>query len=205
MTTTVDEFETILKSVQAWQTGHFLLSSGMHSNEYIQCQKLLQYPRHGIAFAEAMVQRMLAGGIKPSAVVGPALGAVHWEAFVALALDRALLAEPVRGIFAERPDGTNFEIRRGVELKPGEKVFVVEDVTTTGGSAQKVVELVRKLGAEPIGVGTIIDRSGGKAKFDVPFVSLIQMSLQTYAPEDCPWCKEGSPVVKPGSTKKPGA
>jgi orotate phosphoribosyltransferase len=199
--TTVDEFESILKEVQAWQTGHFLLASGMHSNEYIQCQKLLQYPRHGMTFAEALVTRLLASGLKPTVVVGPALGAVHWELLVALALDRALLAEPVRGIFAERPEG-KFEIRRGTELKPGEKVFVVEDVTTTGGSARDVVELVRSLGAEPIGVGAIIDRSGGKAQFDVPFLSLIQMNLQTYAPEDCPWCKEGIPVVKPGSTKK---
>lgn len=206
MNTTVDEFEALLKEVQAWQSGHFLLSSGMHSNEYIQCQKLLQYPRHGLLFAEALVQRILAGGLKPTAVVGPALGAVHWELLVALALDRALLSdEPVRGIFAERPDGNTFDIRRGVELKAGEKVLVVEDVTTTGGSARKVVELVRKLGAEPVAVGAIIDRSGGKAEFDVPFVSLIQMSLETYNPDDCPLCKQGSPLVKPGTTKKPGA
>jgi orotate phosphoribosyltransferase len=202
VTTTVDEFESLLKEVQAWQTGHFLLASGVHSNEYVQCQKLLQYPRHGMVFAEALVQRLLASNMKPTAIVGPALGAVHWELLVALALDRALLSAPIRGIFAERPEGT-FEIRRGTELQPGEKVLVVEDVTTTGGSARDVVELVKKLGAEPIGVGTIIDRSGGKAKFDVPFISLIQMNLQTYKPEDCPWCKDGIPVVKPGSTKKP--
>lgn len=206
MNTKVDEFETLLKQVQAWQTGHFLLSSGMHSNEYIQCQKLLQYPRHGLVFAEALAQRILAGGLQPTAIVGPALGAVHWELLVALAMDRAVLAdEPIRGIFAERPDGNTFEIRRGTDLKPGEKVLVVEDVTTTGGSARKVVELVRKLGAEPVGVGTIIDRSGGKAEFDVPFISLIQMKLETWSPDDCPLCKQGQPVVKPGTTKKPGA
>lgn len=204
VTTKVDEFESLLKEVEAWQSGHFLLSSGMHSNEYIQCQKLLQYPRHGMVFAEALVQRVLAGGLRPTTVVGPALGAVHWELLVAFALDRALLAEPVRGIFAERPEGA-FEIRRGTDLKPGEKVLVVEDVTTTGGSARQVVELVRKLGAEPVAVGAIIDRSGGKADFDIPFVSLIQMNLQTYKPEDCPLCKQGMPLVKPGSTKKPKA
>lgn len=202
MNTKIDEFETLLKEVEAWQTGHFLLASGMHSSQYIQCQKLLQYPRHGIVFAEALVQRVLAGGLQPAAVVGPALGAIHWEVLVALALDRALLKEPVRGIFAERPNGV-FEIRRGVQLKPGEKVLVVEDVTTTGGSAKQVVDLVRSLGAEPIAVGAIIDRSGGKAQFDVPFVSLIQMDLETYEPENCPFCKSGQPVTKPGSTKKP--
>lgn len=201
MSTKVDDLEQLLKQVEAWQTGHFLLSSGMHSSEYIQCQKLLQYPRHGMIFAEALVQRVLAGGLKPTAVVGPALGAVHWEVLVALALDRALLSNPIRGIFAERPDGTNFEIRRGVELKSKEKVLVVEDVTTTGGSAQKVVELVRKLGAEPVAVGAIIDRSGGQAKFDIPFVSLIQMNLDTFAPDDCKLCKAGSAPVKPGTTK----
>lgn len=202
MNTKVDEFESLLKEVQAWQSGHFLLASGMHSNEYIQCQKLLQYPRHGMVFAEALVQRVLAGGLQPTAVVGPALGAVHWEVLVALALDRALLTEPVRGIFAERPEGT-FEIRRGIELNPGEKVLVVEDVTTTGGSAREVVELVRRLGAEPVAVGAIVDRSGGKAAFDVPFVSLIEMNLQTYSPDDCPLCQAGKPLVKLGSTKKP--
>jgi orotate phosphoribosyltransferase len=199
--TTVDEMETLLRQVDAWQTGHFLLASGMHSSEYVQCQKLLQYPRHGMVFAEALVQRLLGGGLEPTTVVGPALGAVHWELLVALALDRAVLKDPVRGIFAERPEG-EFVIRRGTELKPGEKVLVVEDVTTTGGSAKKVVELVKSLGAEPIAVAAIIDRSGGKAQFDVPFVSLIQMNLETYAPDDCPLCKAGKPVVKPGSTKK---
>ncbi len=201
MNTKIDEFESLLREVEAWQSGHFLLSSGMHSSEYVQCQRLLQYPRHGMYFAEALVQRLLASGLRPQAVVGPALGAVHMEVLVALALDKALAAEPIRGIFAERPEGT-FEIRRGTDLKPGEKVFVVEDVTTTGGSARQVVDLIRKLGAEPIGVGAIIDRSGGKAQFDLPFISLIQMNLEIYAKDECPLCKAGQPLVKPGSTKK---
>lgn len=202
MTTTLDELESLLRDVDAWQSGHFLLASGMHSSEYVQCQKLLQYPRHGMVFAESLVQRLLVAGVRPTAVVGPALGAVHWELLVALALDRAVLSEPIRGIFAERPEGT-FEIRRGVQLQPGEKVLVVEDVTTTGGSAKAVVDLVRKLGADPVAVAAIIDRSGGKAQFDVPFISLIQMNLDTYSAEDCPQCKAGKPVTKPGSTKKP--
>lgn len=205
MSTTLDPLESLLREVDAWQTGHFLLSSGLHSSEYVQCQKLLQYPRHGLVFAEALVQRILVAGLKPDVVVGPALGAVHWELLVALALDRAALQDvPIRGIFAERPDG-KFEIRRGAALEVGEKVLVVEDVTTTGGSARQVVDLVRELGAEPIAVGAIIDRSGGIATFDVPFISLVQMDLATYKPEECPLCKSGQPLVKPGSTKKPGA
>jgi orotate phosphoribosyltransferase len=191
-----------MRDVGAWHTGHFLLSSGLHSDQYIQCQRLLQYPRHGLTFAEELAKRLLGAGIKPESVVGPALGAVHWELLVALAFDRALLSnEPVRGIFAERPDG-HFEIRRGVELKPGEKVLVVEDVTTTGGSARQVVDLVRKLGAEPIAVAAIIDRSGGTVDFGIPFVSLVTLTLQSYEPSQCPMCQRGEPVVKPGSSKK---
>jgi orotate phosphoribosyltransferase len=202
VTVKADQFEPILKQVGAWQTGHFLLASGLHSNEYLQCQKLLQYPRHGLIFAEALVQTVLAAGHKPTAVVGPALGAVHWELLVALALDRASLKdEPIRGIFAERPEG-KFEIRRGTNLSAGESVLVVEDVTTTGGSARDVVELVRQLGANPIAVGAIVDRSGGKAMFDVPFYSLVPVNMATYEPDSCPMCKAGEPLYKPGSTNK---
>jgi orotate phosphoribosyltransferase len=198
--TKVKELESLLKEVEAFQSGHFLLASGLHSNHYVQCQKLLQYPRHGMVFAEAMAKAVVEAGLKPSAVVGPALGAVHLELLVALALDRALGGKPVRGIFAERPEG-KFEIRRGVQIEPGEKILVVEDVTTTGGSARKVVDLVRELGGEPIAVGAIIDRSGGAASFDVPFISLVQINVTAYEPDKCPMCKAGDTVTKPGSSK----
>ncbi len=205
MATKIEQFENILKEVEAWQTGHFLLASGLHSNEYLQCQKLLQYPRHGMVFADALAERVLSSGLKPEAVVGPALGAVHWELLVAMALDKALGGgKPVRGIFAERPDG-EFEIRRGTNLHAGEKVLVVEDVTTTGGSARKVVDLVRQLGADPIAVGAIVDRSQGSATFGIPFISLVDVTMPTFAEADCPMCKQGQPLVKLGSTKKPKA
>lgn len=204
MTANTINFETLLKEVQAWHTGHFTLASGRHSNQYIQCQRLLQYPRYGLQFAQALVKNMLQQGLEPESIVGPALGAVHWELLVAQALDKEYEArgkkKPVRAIFAERPDG-EFEIRRGIEIGKDEPVFVVEDVTTTGGSALKVVELVRKLGGKPIGVGAIIDRSGGTASFDVPFLSLVKLELETWQPEDCPLCKQGQPIVKPGSSK----
>jgi len=193
----------LLREVGAWHTGHFLLASGLHSNQYLQCQKILQYPRHGMTLAEEMARRILDCGLKPTAVVGPALGAVHWELLVAMALDKAVGGEAVRAIFAERPDGKKeFEIRRGIELSAGEKVLVVEDVTTTGGSARKVVELVRSLGAQPIAVGAVVDRSGGAADFGLPFISLLKLNIETFSPEDCRWCKEGPPLVKPGSSKK---
>lgn len=193
----------LLRSVGAWQNGHFLLSSGLHSDQYIQCQMILQYPRHGLVLAEALAEKVLAAGLRPQAVVGPALGAVHWELLTAQALDGTHAAEPVRGIFAERREDTNeFAIRRGIELGAGEKVLVVEDVTTTGGSARKVVDLVRELGAEPVAVGAIVDRSGGAAAFDVPFFWLVKLTLSTYEPEACPMCRDGLALVKPGSSKK---
>ncbi|MBX9878692.1 MAG: orotate phosphoribosyltransferase [Candidatus Obscuribacterales bacterium] len=195
-----NNIETLLKSVDAIQTGHFLLSSGLHSDHYMQCQKIMQFPRHGATLADEMAKKIMAAGITPDAVVGPALGAVHWEVFMASALDK-LSSSMVRAIFAERADGTEFQIRRGIEIKPKEKIIVVEDVTTTGGSAMKVVDLVRKLGGEPLAVATIIDRSGGKIDFGIPFFSLLTAQLQTFDPADCPMCKEGSPVVKPGTTK----
>ncbi len=201
-----NSIEDILKDVGALQSGHFLLSSGLHSDQYIQAQKVLQYPRFGLELAEALVEKLLDAGVKPDAVVGPALGAVHWELLVAQVYDEVLPDSLVRGIFAERQEGTDrFAIRRGIDLAPGEKILVVEDVTTTGGSAQKVVELVRELGAEPLAVGVIVDRSRGTACFDIPFFSLMKLSLKTYEPDDCPLCKDGQPLVKPGTTKKPGA
>jgi orotate phosphoribosyltransferase len=197
--------EQLLKSVGAWLTGHFLLTSGLHSDQYMQCQKVLQYPRLGLQLADQLVEKVLAAGLKPTTVVGPALGAIHWEVMVACALDKRLAGEPVRGLFAERgaePDVNAFQIRRGLELSPGEKVLVVEDVTTTGGSARKVVELVRALGADPVAVGAIVDRSGSTVSFGIPFIKLITLQLQTHEASQCPMCKEGSVAIKPGSNKK---
>ena len=198
--------ESILKSVKAWQTGHFLLSSGLHSNEYMQCQKVLQYPSHGMTLALLLAEKMKSAGIIPDVVVGPALGAVHMEVFTALALnqvmnDIAKTAE-IRAVFAEREGGSNeFSIRRGIELVPGEKVLVVEDVTTTGGSAKKVLNLVKELGATPVAVAALIDRSGGKVEFGVPFFNLISLNLETWKEKNCPLCLSGSKPIKPGSTK----
>ena len=198
--------EELLKSVSAWTTGHFLLSSGLHSSEYMQCQKVLQYPEHGLELAEQLAAKIVAAGIKPQVVVGPALGAVHLEVFVAIALNKLLAREngaQVRAVFAERAeDGINFVIRRGIELTAGERVLVVEDVTTTGGSAKRVVELTTLLGADPVAVAAIVDRSGGRAKFDQPFINLISLDIKTYESKDCPMCQSGGTAIKPGSSKK---
>lgn len=200
--------EDLLKSVNAWQTGHFLLTSGLHSDQYMQCQKILQYPDHGLKLARELAVKILMAGIRPQAVVGPALGAVHMEVYMAIALNEAMKNagenfEQVRAIFAEREAGSQeFSIRRGIELSPGEAVLVVEDVTTTGGSARKVVDLVKELGATPVAVAAIIDRSGGAASFGVPFYSLVALNLKTYEEKDCPMCQAGGKAIKLGSSKK---
>ncbi len=203
---TLASVEALFKSVDAWQTGHFLLSSGLHSDQYMQCQRILQYPLHGMNLALALAAKMIDAGIKPKVVVGPALGAVHLEVYMALAFNQLLNNEAgavqVRAVFAERNDNQDFVIRRGIELAQGEPVVVVEDVTTTGGSARKVVDLLGTLGAEVLAVGTIIDRSGGTAKFDQPFFALEKLNLQTFQAECCPMCASGSQPVKPGSSKK---
>lgn len=208
--------EELLKSVQAWQSGHFLLTSGLHSGEYMQCQKVLQYPEYGLALARTLAGKIKEAGVEPEVVVGPALGAVHMEVYMAIALNELLgtagdatssgngsARKQVRAVFAEREGGgSEFHIRRGVELHAGEKVLVVEDVTTTGGSAKKVVDLVKALGATPVAVAALIDRSGGKAQFGLPFFSLIALNLETYEADLCPMCKDGSTPIKPGSSKK---
>jgi orotate phosphoribosyltransferase len=198
--------EEMLKSVSAWQSGHFLLSSGLHSSEYMQCQRVLQFPQYGQLIADELAKKIIEAGLSPQVVVGPALGAVHLELFVAIALNNRLAGtngSQVRAVFAERAeDGINFAIRRGIELSPGEKVLVVEDVTTTGGSAKRVVQLVKELGAEPIAVAAIIDRSAGQAQFDLPFIKLITLEIKNYESASCPMCREGGTAIKPGSSKK---
>ena len=198
-----EEISGLLRELGAWNSGHFLLSSGLHSNQYVQCQKILQYPRHGLVLADELARQVSEAGLRPTVVVGPALGAVHWELLVAMALDRqAYQADrPIKAVFAERPEGKNdFEIRRGIEIASGEKVLVVEDVTTTGGSARKVTELVRRLGGDPVAIGAIVDRSGASVDFGLPFFALVKLDLRTYSAAECLMCQAGMPLSKPGSS-----
>jgi orotate phosphoribosyltransferase len=138
--------------------------------------------------------------------MGPALGAIHWEVFVANALD-AHSEQPIKAMFAEKntdagADPNTFALRRGMQLTSNDKVLVVEDVTTTGGSVKRVLQLVKSLGAQPIAVGAIVDRSGGSIDFGVPFLKLITLNLKTYAPAECPMCAQGSTAIKLGSSKQ---
>lgn len=169
--------------------GHFRLSSGLHSPGYLQCALVLQHPREAEACGAALAERLR--GQAPQAVVSPAIGGIVIGQEVARALG-------VRAIFAERQDG-RLALRRGFSLQPGEKVLVVEDVVTTGGSTRETIEVARAQGAQVTGAAAIIDRSGGQQNLDVPFSALATIALPTYQPEACPLCAQGTPAIKPGS------
>lgn len=181
----------IFKEHNALHRGHFKLSSGLHSEYYLQCALVLADPKVAARLCKELAAKFK--DKKISVVIGPAMGGITAAYEVARALGS-------RGIFSEREEG-KMTLRRGFKLEPGEKVLVIEDVTTTGGSAQEVVDLANSLGAKIVGVGAIIDRSGGKAKFSVPFKSLAKLKIETFNPGNCPLCKAGKPIIKPGSRK----
>jgi len=173
--------------------GHFLLSSGLHSPRYLQCARVLMDPalatRLGAELAEQL--RPLFGGTPPGAVVAPALGGV----LVAHEVARAL---GCRGLFTERQDGA-MTLRRGFTLEKGERVVVVEDVITTGGSTREVMDAVAARGGQVVAVGSLVDRSGGMARLGVPCKSLLAIEVPAYAADACPLCATGSKPEKPGS------
>lgn len=187
----------LFRSSRALLEGHFQLSSGRHSNQYFQCALLLAHPKHAETMAREVASRLT---VKPELVIGPALGAVVWSQEVGRVLG-------LRAFFSERVDGA-MSLRRGFELKPGEKLLVVEDVLTTGGSVREVLALVRQLGATPIGVASIVNRSGKQNPFEaegLPFTALAEVEAVSWDPAECPLCKSGErgPAIKPGS--RPGA
>ena len=179
----------------AYLKGHFRLTSGLHSPEYLQCAKVLQYPALAERFGVAMATELRAIDAAVDVVVAPAMGGLMIGHEVARALG-------VRFIFTERDSDGRMTLRRGFAITPGEHAVVVEDVITTGGSSKEVVDILKREGAQVSAVACIIDRSGGKADLGVPRVALATLTATTYAPEDCPLCAEGLPVVKPGS--RPG-
>lgn len=178
-----------LKEVGALLEGHFLLSSGKHSNRYCQCAKLLQYPDKA-----AKVLKVVADKLKDvdfDIIVGPAMGGV----VVSYELARQT-GKP--GIFAERQDG-NMTIRRGFEIKKGQKAIISEDVITTGKSFLEVVDIIKSLGGEVVGITCIVDRRAEGVEVDYPLYSAVKLDIKSYEKEECPMCKEGTPYIKPGS------
>lgn len=179
----------IFKKSGALLEGHFLLTSGKHSDRYVQCAQVLQYPEDTSALCEEIARRFKDDQV--DLVIGPAMGGI----LVAYETARHL---GVKNIFAERENGS-MTLRRGFSILPGQRVLVVEDVITTGGSVQEVIDLVQAQGGVVVGVGVLVDRSGGKADFGVRKVGVITMEVPAWEPESCPLCKEGTPAVKPGS------
>ncbi len=181
----------IFKKTGALLEGHFLLTSGRHSNVYFQCAKVLQYPEYMEKICANIAEHFK--DIKIDTVISPAIGGIIVGQEVARQLNK-------RSIFAEREDKV-LTLRRGFSIEPGEKVLVCEDVVTTGGSVFEVIEIVKSLGGEVVGVGCIVDRSNGKVNFGYPQVSAVKMNVVSFTPEECTLCKQGIPVVKPGSRK----
>lgn len=188
---TQEEVLKIFKEKNALLEGHFKLSSGLHSEKYLQCALILQYPDLAEKFAKALAKEFLKEKI--DVVVGPALGGITLAYEIAKAFG-------VRGIFTERQEG-KMVLRRGFSIEKGEKVLVAEDVVTTGLSTKELIDVVQDLGGKVIGVVSIIDRSSGSAKFDTPFKPLAKIDIKTYKEDECPFCKKGILVVKPGSRK----
>lgn len=193
MTSDALPLERWLEESGALKKGHFQLSSGLHSPAYVQCALLLERPERAGRLGTELADGM--GRIGVSSVLSPAMGGLIIGYAVASAL-----GVPFR--FVERTEG-RMALRRGFSLTPGEKIVIVEDVVTTGKSTLEAMEVARDQGAEIGAVASILDRTEGSSPFQVPFVSLFDLTLPTYAPDDCPLCAAGQGLVKPGSRPVP--
>lgn len=179
----------LLRESEALLEGHFLLSSGRHSDKYIQCAKLLQYPAMADKAVEEIVKKL--EGIDIDVVVGPAMGGI----IVAYELGRQL-KKPA--FFTEREEG-EMKLKRGFDIKKEQKVLIAEDVVTTGKSSYEAIAVVEEHGGEVVGIAALIDRSNGEIKY--PIYAADKLEITTYDKDDCPLCREGLPIVKPGSRK----
>jgi orotate phosphoribosyltransferase len=184
---TREEILTIFKDTGVMLEGHFLLTSGRHSDKYMQCAKLFQNAAISEQFAKELASKF--DGV--DLVVGPAVGGI----ILAYEVSRQL---GVPNIFAERENGA-MTLRRGFAVNEGDRVLVVEDVVTTGGSVKEVITLLNSMGAMVVGVGSIVDRSNGKVDFGVPFRAVLSIEVVSYEPDACPLCQSGVPAIKPGS------
>ena len=192
---TEKEVEDLLIETSAIMEGHFLLTSGLHSPRYVEKFNVLQKPVYTEKLCRAMAEKFKDANIET--VVGPVTGGI----LLAHETGKAL---GTRAIFTERENG-KMTFRRGFTLQEGERVLIVEDIVTTGGSIREVIDVVKEHGGIPVAVSMLVDRSGGKATFgDVPSTALLHMDVQTYKPEECPLCKAGIPMTKRGRTGKPG-
>lgn len=185
-----NEVRQLLEKVGAVRQGHFELSSGRHSATYVQCALVLQYPDLAERLGRALGEKF--HDLQVECVVSPALGGV----LVGHEVGRAL---GVRAIFAERDSSGQMTLRRGFALHGGERVLVVEDVWTTGGSTRETIGIVEQAGGRVVAAGALIDRSAGKLDWDVPAKALIEISIPSHEAFECPQCRQGEPITKPGS------
>ncbi len=186
---TSNDVQRMLEETGAVRRGHFQLSSGLHSSLYVQCMMVLQYPALTARLAEEAAK--LVSGLRAQVVAAPALGGITWGYEVARALG-------ARAIFVERNAEGRFALRR-FTLAPGERVLIAEDVLTTGGSTRETIAVVRAAGGEVVGVAAIVDRSGGSVDFGVPLRALLTQAIETYSAAECPLCRAGQSIEKPGS------
>lgn len=181
----------LVKEAGALMEGHFLLTSGRHSNKYIQCAQLFKDARYSEKFCRVIADRFKNDDI--SLVIGPAMGAIQ----MAYEVSRILGCQ---NFFGERENGV-MTLRRGFHIPPGARVLVVEDVVTTGGSVREIMGLAAASGASVAGIGAVVDRTGGKIDFGVPFHAALSLEISSWQPSECPLCLQGSAPVKPGSRK----
>lgn len=186
---TSKEVLDIYKKTGALLTGHFLLSSGLHSDRYLQSALVLQDPDTATRLCASLAELFM--GEEIDAVIAPALGGILVSHETARALK-------VRALFAERVSG-ELTLRRGFSITRGERLLVVEDVITTGKSTRETIEVVKKAGGVVVAAGSLVDRSGGRAELGVPYKSLVTLDVPTYPPDACPMCLTGGTPVKPGS------
>ena len=190
---TRDKILEIFRRSNALMRGHFELSSGLHSGHYFQCAQVLQHTVQATQVCRELARRFRK--TRPTVVIGPATGGI----VVAHEMARALGA---RAMYAERVDA-EMQLRRGFTVTKKDRVLIVEDAITTGESARKVAELVEALGARVVGIGTIVDRSGGKVKFPgYRYAKLLALAFETFKPHDCPLCSEDVPLSRPGRPKR---
>lgn len=188
---TKEELLEMFYKSNALLEGHFLLTSGRHSNQYFQCAKVLQYMEYTTKICKVIADYFR--DFKIDTVITPAIGGIVVGQEVARQLNKKF-------IFAER-ENKNLTLRRGFEINKGENILVCEDVVTTGGSVFEVIDIVKSNKANVAGVGMIVDRSNGKVNFGYPQKSTLQMEVVSYLPEECPICKTDTPLIKPGSRK----
>ncbi len=181
----------IFRGTGALLSGHFELRSGLHSDQYVQCALVLQWPVRTARLCGELARRARRAGWTAETVIAPAMGGL----FVGHELARAL---ELRSIFAEKQEG-RLVLRRGFTIRPGERFIIAEDVVTRGGRVQETIEIVRAAGGVPVGVAVLVDRSGGAARFEVPTIALLRMTPTVWTPSECPLCAAGSRPEHPGS------